>query len=303
MIKSLVSTISTVPGLGLDSWDLPEVTRLPTRVKLVVAQSSFGHLAKLPNEILRTVFGHLTCDDIEALLCCSTGGVRRAVLACPNYRTLLQHAPAILNILKRTQLARNFTITQIFKTFTRPSCMTCSQFGGYVFLLSFTRCCMQCAETRLEFLPISRNEAKILFGMEGKGSFDSLPQLETILGVFRSSRSNTVEYCSERQSLYSRAMVERLHNHKKLMQSTPGEKSLKALQRYMALAPLPCFSPKSASIDGCDEQTHGRTFLKPNQLCSQCHFIIQHDSRHIFNHFQDGGVAETYFDFIRRDNY
>ncbi|MCJ1465296.1 hypothetical protein MMC07_003913 [Pseudocyphellaria aurata] len=244
----------------IDTGD-PESGHLPqyrvTPLRREIQQPSFGDLHILPLELLFMVFEHLTCDDLEALHSCSTAG-RMAVLAFPPYHNLLQHSPTILSVLKKTTLARAFTIKQIYETFTSSLCTTCDQFGGFVFLPSFARCCLFCAETRLKFLPISRAGAKLEFGIKGKKIFESLPQLNNIQGSYSSSHPKIKHY-TQRLTLYSRELVEKLRdpNYPNYFIRREGD-SIKVFQRYMALTPLPCFIPKSASLEkgvccaGCD---------------------------------------------------
>lgn len=269
-----------------DSWHVPKYRVTPLRRQ--IHRPSFGYLGTLPPELLWMVFRHLTCDDLETLHSCSTGG-RMAVLAFPQYHNLLQHAPSILAILKETRLARSFTITKIYETFVSALCTTCGQFGGYVFLPSFARCCLQCAETDLKFLPISRDGAKKEFGVKGKKILDRLPQLTVIEGYY-STFAEEVKYYTQHLTLLSRELVEKMRDPNVI--PMPARHNLremsylyiKAHQRYMALTPLPCFIPNSASLEngvycaGCALGKH---------RFSQCSDLGRlHDSRHVLSHLQ-----------------
>lgn len=234
-----------------DNWQVPKYR--VTRLQRQIHQPSFGNLGKLPPELLCMVFRDMTCEDLEVLHSCSTGG-RIAILAFPLYHTLLKYAPTILAILKETGLARSFTVTKIYETFTSSLCTACGEFGGYVFLPSFTRCCLYCAETELKFLPISRDGAKTEFGVKGKKILDSLPQLKSIEGYYNSVMGD-IKYYTQHLILFNRELVKtKRHPHHVLAwarhsQRHVGENSIKAHQRYMALTPLPCFMPKSASVE------------------------------------------------------
>lgn len=303
------------------------VTSLQPRIY----QPSLGNLDKLPPELLYMVLSHLTCDGIEALGSCSTGG-RMAVLACSQYYALLEHAPTILAILKETGLARSFTITEIYDTFTSSLCTTCGLFGRYVFLLSFTRCCLHCAETELKFLPISRVRARIEFGVKGRRTFNSLPQFNSIEGYY-SSFQGKPKYYTQGLTLYSRELVEKFRdpNHTparaQYSQAHVGDTSVKTHQRYMALTPLACFIPKSASLErgrycaGCDRRarehcyrgfTHSSEHFGFNPRLGhitdgcqvtcwpkrdQCVLLTErdrlHDSRHILSHLEGCVAAQT----------
>lgn len=217
-----------------------------------IEQTSFGDLDKLSPELLCMVLGHLSCNDLEALRSCSIGG-RITVLDFPPYRTLLTHTPIIFSVLKKTGLARSFSIATIYETFASALCTTCGQFGGYVFLPSFSRCCLHCAETLHKFLPISRIQANKEFGVKGKTVLDSLPQLHTIEGYYNCDKGK-IRWYQQNLTVFSHELVERMSDPTdsslpRYDQGFVNQKTIKAYQRYMALTPLPSFIPKSGSME------------------------------------------------------
>lgn len=267
----------------LDKDSLQAIISGMTPLQRQIQQPSFGNLGKLPPELLCMVFGDLTCNDLEALHSCSTG-LGMAVLAFPQYHRLLKHIPNVLAILKETRLARSFTITQLYETFVSPLCTSCGQFGGYVFLLSFTRCCIHCAETELKFLPISRDGARKEFGVKGKKIFDSLPQLHTIPGNYNSFYGETTYY-KRKLALFSRELVQRSRNPEhnpslpRYSQEHVDFNFIQAHQRYMALTTLPCYVPRSGSIEeglycaGCNVRAreHVRDLENLDNFCEGKH--------------------------------
>lgn len=189
------------------TWHIPEYKVMPLQRQ--IDRPSFGNFGRLPTELLWMVFRHLTCDDLEALHSCSTGG-RIAILAFPQYHRLLNHAPTILAILKETLLAQSFTVTETYETFTSTLCTTCCKFGACVFVTSltrFTRYCIRCAETELKFMQISRDGAKKEFGVKGKRIMDSLTPLSSLEG-YHSSFDREVKYYTHLSILVSREMIE-----------------------------------------------------------------------------------------------
>lgn len=205
-----------------------------------------------------------------------------------------------------------------------------------MFLPSFTRCCMHCAETELKFLPIARTGAMHEFGVK-KRILDSLPQLSSIEGYYSSSQGE-IKYYTHHVNLFSRELIEKVRNPKKPLPSGIrsrrylGDISIQAHERYMALAPLPCFLPKSASIErglyclGCDTRAreHAGSFCLGTRLneyreykpilepitdgkgarCrllmrahDQCGLITErdrlYDSRHILSHIQSCAAAQA----------
>lgn len=295
------------------NWQAPEYRAIPLRRQ--IDQPSLGNLAKLPPELLHMVFSHMTCADLEALHSCSTGG-RMTVLAFPWYQNLLRHAPTMLSILKYTQLDRSFTITQIYEVFTSPLCTVCGHFGGYIFLPSFTRCCITCAETEPRFLPITAYRARLEFGVKDQRIFDSLPHSIHIVGHYSSLAGlSHPRHLYQGLKLYSREMVERFRDPKHRIETVRysqehvvGDNSVKAYQRYTTLTPLPCFMPKSASIErgrycaGCDLRAKDHracpgmdNFCRFTGRRNQCLIITRqdrlYDSQQILSHLQDCEAA------------
>lgn len=302
-----------------------------TQVWRQIDQPSLGELGKLPTELLCMVFAHLSCNDLEALRFCSTGA-NSAILAFPLYRTLCKHAPAIITILKKTRLARSFSIAKIYETFVSTRCTTCDQFGGYVFLPSFSRCCLYCAETLLKFLPISRDSAKKEFGVKERKILESLPQLSTIQGCYSSSYGDAKFY-RQHLILFSRELVEKMSDPRDTSLVRYGEghvsdNTIKVYQRHMALTPLPCFISKSASTEKGVYCTGCALRAKEHPACyglgrGHSHFDgirntitkaedihcwmgrIQencilytardrlYDSRHVYSHLQDCAAAQA----------
>lgn len=292
-----------------------------TRFGRQAHRSSFGKLGNLPLELLYMVFWHLTCDDLEALHSCSTSG-RMAVLGFPQYHNILQHAPTILSILKKTRLARYFTITQIYETFTSSVCTTCGQFGGYVFLPAFARCCLHCGEYEWKFLPTSRFEAKMKLGTKRERMLENLPQMNTIEGIY-SHGCDRSRFYEKRLTLCSRELVKKLRDLKPTpiiirSRQRPARPN-SGYQRYMALTPLPCYIPMSASTEkgvycvGCDVRAkeHApscgkRDFFDPPREFPRncikdgpdpCSLKTDrdrlHDSRHFLRHLQVCKAAQA----------
>ncbi|MCJ1463071.1 hypothetical protein MMC07_001676 [Pseudocyphellaria aurata] len=252
---------------GLDGYDIARYSVAFFRRPIV--QASFGNLDKLPPELVGMVLEHLTLDDLEAVRSCSTG-TRLAVLAFPPFHDLLKHAPETLATLKMTQLARSFAVSQVYETFKSSECTNCGQFGGYVFLPSFSRCCMHCAETELKFLPTSRDGARIEFGVTRKKIFDRLPKLNNVPGEYSASKGEVKQYTTRRTFFARDHVAQFRHPNHPPTDVRPGQKFdgdtlIRAKERYMCLTPLPRFFPQSNRIDkgaccaGCDRRAleHG----------------------------------------------
>lgn len=325
-LKWLTTTVSPSPRTMINSvgpkedWQVADYSL--TQLRRQIDQPSFGDLGKLPPELLGMVFRNLTCNDLEALHSSSTGG-RIAVLGFPQYHNILMHAPSLLAILKKTQLARSFSITTVYETFVSTLCMSCGHFGGYVFLPSFTRCCIYCAENLPKFLPISRASAKTEFGVKGKKILDGLPQFNTIQGWY-STFCGDVKHYKQHMTLFSHQLVYKIAHPDdtsfiRYDRKSVSHGTMKAYQRYMALTPFPSFIPKSASMErglycaGCAlrAKEHGHCYGSDRNDLRDMHVMENritdggdircclwkpcvlniaqdrlHDSRHVLSHLQ-----------------
>ncbi|OTA54215.1 hypothetical protein K449DRAFT_202599 [Hypoxylon sp. EC38] len=63
------------------------------------------------------------------------------------YGLVAKHGLEGLRGLLRAKLAHNFTIMDLYRPLITFSCEFCSAFGGFLFLLTATRCCFACIQT------------------------------------------------------------------------------------------------------------------------------------------------------------
>lgn len=217
------------------------------RLRPRVGPSSFGLFDLLAPELMVMVIRLLSCADLETLhQCCPVG--RQTVLSLISYSRVLYYAPAILSVLKETQLAKSFTIAEIHQTLITRACATCGKFGGFVFLPSFTRCCQDCAETNPRFMPISANGAQKAFGIKSKKALDSLPHMKTIPNVY-TNKDGAIKNCKNSITLLSRDMAQKIGNPSHVDPTYVVKNTIKAYQRYMAITPLPYYNPLGGFVE------------------------------------------------------
>ena len=226
-----------------------EVKRLGPRVR----PTSFGLFDLLAPELMSMVIRLLSCADLEGIRQCCRAG-RETVLAINSYSRVLSHAPTILSVLKITQLDKSFTIEEVHHTLVNRGCTTCGQFGGFVFLPSFTRCCQNCAETNANFMPISAHAAKKAFGIKSQRALDSLPHMKTMPN-FYTTNDGSYKNCSKRSiTLLSRDLAQKLRNPSHVINPKHdpvyvAENTIRAYQRYMAITPLPWYCSTTGYVE------------------------------------------------------
>lgn len=184
---------------------------------------------------------------------------------------------------------------------------------------------MHCGEYDWKFLPISCNEAVMKLGIKAERILNKLPQMNIIKGIYSHGRYEDRFY-DESLTLCSRELVEKLRDPKPMpgfiRSSQRPARALTAYRRYMALTPLPCYFPMSASTEegvycvGCDLRAKehdpscgGRGFFDPpRKLPRSCMQLSKdgpgrcpiktdrdrlHDSRHFLSHLQDCKAAQA----------
>lgn len=102
-----------------------------------------GTLGKLPVEILHKIF--LDLDIFSLAMVRELNAYYKRVLdGLYEFKLLKQHASETFRIMYAVEINKSWNLSQIFAEFTHPRCRTCDNFGPFIFLLTFSRCCYNC---------------------------------------------------------------------------------------------------------------------------------------------------------------
>jgi hypothetical protein len=140
-------------------------------------------LESLPIEILHEV---CLLIDVASLLRFRQINLRtrEVVSVLYEYRAITSHALGALCAVLRTGLAPRFTIRDLYTMLSTQNCLLCGNFGGFVFLPSFTRCCFACIKSAPQFRMLSLMAAKKKFGLSLQLMRRSLPVMYTVPGIY-----------------------------------------------------------------------------------------------------------------------
>lgn len=107
--------------------------------------SAVGRLDKLPAELMQYILEQL---DFRALSNLSQASLRghEIVHANSSYEKVMRHAPEALVALSRTKLITYHSAALIRKALFSSECISCREFGSYLFLPTCQRCCWQCLD-------------------------------------------------------------------------------------------------------------------------------------------------------------
>lgn len=115
-----------------------------------------GTLDRLPVELIHTVLNRLDLQSLSRLSCVSLQS-KAVVEAFPPYRELMHHVPETLRALGKTRLACLHTADVLYSSLKSEQCVSCKQFGPYLFLPTCERCCYGCLQWNpsLRVIPVS----------------------------------------------------------------------------------------------------------------------------------------------------
>nr|CEG04634.1 unnamed protein product [Fusarium clavum] len=106
-------------------------------------------LFKLPPEIISCILLEL---DIASLRWFSQSNrqARHVTTELPQYRQVVQHGPEAIKAIVQAGLSDCFSYRELHRALIQEQCSLCGKFGGFLFLLTCTRCCFACINTSAE---------------------------------------------------------------------------------------------------------------------------------------------------------
>lgn len=161
--------------------------------------NSFGALGALPVELLNMI---LTEIDLGALVDFRCVDRRAAELVdhVPSYKAVTLHAPHALRGILSIETGRWITCRTLYEKLCLAKCETCSDFGGYLYLVTCKRVCFLCLSQDRLYLPVTPQEACREFGLTS-GIVHTLPWMRVVPGVYspnekKAAKSILVDYQS-----------------------------------------------------------------------------------------------------------
>lgn len=126
------------------------------------------NLFQMPPEILSRIILEL---DIVSTNWFSQANrqTRFVTTALPQYRQVVQHGAQAIKAMLRANLVDCFSYRELHRALIQEQCSLCGKFGGFLFLLTCTRCCYTCIHTASELavtqISCLRNGDRYLLGL------------------------------------------------------------------------------------------------------------------------------------------
>ncbi|KAI8718032.1 F-box domain-containing protein [Fusarium sp. LHS14.1] len=152
------------------------------RIKPKSPMQPIGLLDTLPLEILLCIFEYL---DFQSLLRFTQVCLRAklTVESMPAYAEMRRHAGEALMALGETRLLRYHSAALLRQTLRSPYCVSCFDFGGFLFLPTCERVCFECMHKNRGLHMMTLNMAKKCFDLTDK-QLKSIPTLYSIPNTY-----------------------------------------------------------------------------------------------------------------------
>lgn len=144
--------------------------------------AGLGPIDRLPLELLEDIILQL---DIRSLLNFRQINLRsrQAVDSLKQYQAVAFHGLNLFCALLRTRLATQISLGDFWDALCTKTCALCGEFGGFISLLTWIRCCFNCLqsapETQLQTVAALRKQFQL-----NKVQLDQLRSFKTLPGIY-----------------------------------------------------------------------------------------------------------------------
>ncbi|RDW92964.1 F-box protein [Aspergillus mulundensis] len=111
--------------------------------------AGLGFLDRLPLELICETLCHLDMHSLFKLRQVNSAS-RRTVDSLPQYQRIVLHGLRIFCATLRTRVARDVSLHDFDTALCTKTCKLCGEFAGFMFLPSWTRCCIKCLQNAPE---------------------------------------------------------------------------------------------------------------------------------------------------------
>lgn len=161
--------------------------------------SSLGSLDILPPELLQHTLRMLDFRSLSHLSRVSLHG-NEVVRSLNIYRALMKHAPKVLTALGHTGLITLHSANVIYDALCSEPCVSCLQYGAFLFLPTCQRCCYECLHRNQSLWVVEIRLAKKAFDLTAAQAKQLLTirSIPGVYGIGRHSRRRQMKLTTVR---------------------------------------------------------------------------------------------------------
>lgn len=222
--------------------------------------TGLGSLDRLPLELLHDVLLRL---DMHSLFNFRQINLRsrQTVDYLKQYQVVVSHGLNLLCALLRTRLAIRVSLFDFYYALCTKACTLCGEFGGFISLLTWNRCCFKCLqgalETQVQTLAAVRKQFHLT-----KAELDQLRSFKTLPGIYSMEESvhkSRITVVSVHQAI----LVSGQQPHA-LAQAQPASSRRNKKFNFMGSCALPYYDRRTGRVE------HGMS-------CAGCQLALEKD--------------------------
>lgn len=210
------------------------------------ASAGIGSLDRLPLELL---FDTLYRLDMHSLFKFRQINLRARLLvdSLTEYQKVVSYGLNLFCALLRTRLITKVSLLDIYKALCTKTCRFCGQFGGFMSLIIWRRCCFRCLQwsrdTQVRTLASVRKYLRMTkYEGDRLRSFKSLPGIYSMNETVQKSRIRLV---SLDQAIFT---PYRLHRHIPTLDPAEGSDRIQKIN-FMGSCALPYYDKETDKVE------------------------------------------------------
>ena len=214
-----------------------------------IPNADLGALDRLPLELVTQIFYPL---DIRSLFKFRQVSLRanQVVASFHEYQILISYGLNVLCALLRTRLGIYVTLFDFYRAIRTKACALCDQFGAFIFLPTWSRCCFECLKHAPETQMEMRDTVQKRFRLTPQESseirtFKPLPGVYSKNGYWQVSDTKIASAQRARLILREKTVGD-IHAMTKDPLPSIGSSSS---YRFMASCTLPFVDPRTGVVE------------------------------------------------------
>ncbi|KAI2619014.1 hypothetical protein GGS26DRAFT_573829 [Hypomontagnella submonticulosa] len=205
------------------------------------SNAGLGSLDRLPFELLREVLLDLDMHTLFIFRQVNRRS-RQMVDSVDEYQKVVSHGLNLLCVLLRTQLAIGVSLFDFYSALCTKACTICGQFGGFISLLTWTRCCFKCLDGALEAQVQPLGSVRREFQLT-KAESNQLKSFKTLPGIY------SIEACVQKVPVKAVSVHQAISVSGRQLPALPRIWRLNKKFNFMGSCALPHYDTRTGNVE------------------------------------------------------
>lgn len=181
-----------------DPFVLNDNVILPPPAVLKPSEATLGDLEHVPSgrpfplELLWSTLRKLDLRSLANFRCVNRRSVE-VTDSMTEYKALRTHAPTALAGILKVGAGKWIICEELVARLRHAECVDCGSKAKYIYIFTCERLCLRCLVEKMEYLPLSYNQARQNFQMYGslERILDNVPSIDSLPGTYGAFRSSS----------------------------------------------------------------------------------------------------------------